>query len=140
MNDDLKELDAMFAEIGGNEKLEENANDFATVEDGTYEAEVVKAEFATSKSNLPMIKLEFALETKAHCWKYLMLAAKPGPDQAENTRRQMSRSITDLRKFGLEADSVSGYVSQLDKLTGVGCTLRLETKGEFQNVHIEEVH
>lgn len=140
MNDDLKELDLMFAEIGGNEKLEENTNDFASVEDGIYIAEVAKAEFTTSKAGLPMIKLEFALETKAHCWKYLMLAAKPGPDQADNTRRQMSRSVTDLRKFGLEAETISGYIEQLDKIIGVECQLKLETKNDFQNIHILEVH
>ena len=136
MDEDLDELDAMFADIGGNEKLEENANDFASVVDGTYEAEVVKAEYTKSKKDMPMIKIEYALETKQHCWQYLMLAAK----DEENTRRQMSRTITNLRKFGLNADTIRGYVSQLDTLTGMGVTLTLETKKEYQNIHIDNVH
>lgn len=135
MDEDLRELDAMFSDIGGNEKLEENANSFANIEDGTYEAEVVKAEYAKSKKDMPMIKIEYALETQQHAWQYLMLAAK----DEEQTRRQMSRTITNLRKFGLDADSVSGYINQLDKLEGRGCTLTFETKNDFQNIHIDEV-
>ena len=136
MDEDLNELDAMFAEIGGNEKLEENAGGFSEVKDGTYEAEVVSAEYTKSKKDMPMIKIEYALETKQHCWQYLMLAAK----DEENTRRQMSRAVTNLRKFGLDADTISGYISQLDKLAGMGCKLTLSTKNEFQNISIDEVY
>lgn len=135
MDEDLRELDSMFSEIGGNSKLEETANSFDNPADGTYEAEVVSAEYTKSKSDMPMIKIEYALETKQHAWQYLMLAAK----DEENTKRQMSRTITVLRKYGLDATSVSGYVSQLDKLAGKGVTITLETKGQYQNIHVDYV-
>ena len=140
MSEDLAELDAMFADLGGNDKVEENANDFASAEDGTYEAEVINAELTKSKAGLPMIKIEYGLETKQHVWQYLMLAAKPGPDQEANTKRQMSRTINILRsKYGIEAETVSGYTSQLDKLEGRAVVLTLSTKNDFQNISIDEV-
>ena len=37
-DNDLNELDAMFADIGGNDKLDENSNSFDNLEDGVYEA------------------------------------------------------------------------------------------------------
>ena len=59
---DLQELDSIFQDIGGNEKLEENVGgDFPDIPDGEYSAEVIAAEFTHSKqTNVPMIKVEFA--------------------------------------------------------------------------------
>lgn len=135
MDNDLKELDAMFNDIGGNEKLEENANNFANVEDGVYEAEVINAEYTKSKKDMPMIKIEYGLETGSHFWQYLMLASK----DEKSTSQQMSRTVTILRKFGLDSDTITGYVSQLDKLEGRKCKLTLETKNDYQNAHVEVI-
>lgn len=132
MDEDLKELDAMFNDIGGNEKLEENANNFSEPEDGVYEAEIEVAEYMKSKKDMPMIKIQYALETQQKKWQYLMLAGK----DEKTTSSQMSRTVTILRQLGLDADSITGYVSQLDKLEGKSVKIALETKNDYQNVHL----
>ena len=138
---DLQELDSIFQDIGGNEKLEENVGgDFPDIPDGEYSAEIIAAEFTHSKqTNVPMIKIEFGLEGQTgHVWDYLMLANKDG-DLAK-TKQAIARSVTKLRELGLDANDISGYVSQLDKLEGVGLTLTLETsKSGFQNKHYSDV-
>ena len=138
---DLKELDAIFQEIGGNEKLEENSNTgFDDILDGEYSAQVLSAEFTRSKqSDTPMIKIEFGLEGQTgHVWDYLMLADKNG--DYKKTSSAMSRAVTKLRELGLDAKDLPGYIEQLPKLTGVTLTLVLETsKSGFQNKHYENV-
>lgn len=137
--DDLKELDAIFSDIGGNEKLEENAGGFDEIKDGEYNAEIIKAEWTKSKDDVPMIKVEFGLEgVNGHVWDYLMFGNKDG--DYKKTSSAISRSVTKLRQLGLEADNISGYVAQLDQLVGKGLTLKLETsKSGFQNKHYEDV-
>lgn len=132
-DNDLNELDAMFADIGGNEKLEENSNSFDNIEDGEYEAEVINAEYTKSKKDMPMIKVEYGLENGRHHWQYLMLAGK----DEKSTSQQMSRTVTVLRKFGLDSKTITGYVSQLDKMIGRKVMLTITTKNDFQNTHVE---
>ena len=132
MDEDLKELDAMFNDIGGNEKLEENANNFSEPEDGVYEAEIEVAEYMKSNKHMPIIKIQYSLETQQKKWQYLMLAGK----DEKTTSSQMSRTVTILRQLGLDADSITGYVSQLDKLEGKSVKIALETKNDYQNVHL----
>jgi hypothetical protein len=133
MDEDLKELDAMFEEMGGNEEAERNANSFGTVPDGSYNAEIISAEWTKSKDDVPMIKIEFGLEEiPNHVWDYLMFGDKNG--DAEKASQALSRSVTKLRQLGLDATTISGYVSQLDQLEGRGLTLKLSTsKSGFQN-------
>lgn len=132
--DELSELDAIFADIGGNEKLEENANTgFDEIEDGVYNAEIINAEFTKSKADVPMIKIEFGLEgVNGHVWDYLMLANKDG--DYKKTASAMSRTVTKLKQLGLVAEDIKGYVSQLPSLEGHRLTLTLDTsKSGFQN-------
>lgn len=137
--DDLKDLDELndiFNEIGGNEKLDEHLNSgFDEIPDGKYNAEVIKAEWTKSKAGLPMIKVEFGLEgVNGHVWDYLMLANKD--NDLEKTSQAIARSVTKLRQLGLDAKDLKGYVAQLDTLTGTQLTLTLETsKSGFQNKH-----
>lgn len=140
MDEDLKELDAIFNDIGGNEKLEENSNTgFDDITDGEYSAEIINAEWTKSKADVPMVKLEFGLEgVNGHVWDYLMFGDKNGDYQ--KTSSAISRSVTKLRELGLDAKDISGYVSQLDKLPGKQLTLVLETsKSGFQNKSYRDV-
>ena len=108
---DLQELDSIFQDIGGNEKLEENVGgDFPDIPDGEYSAEIIAAEFTHSKqTNVPMIKIEFGLEGQTgHVWDYLMLANKDG-DLAK-TKQAIARSVTKLRELGLDAADIPGSV------------------------------
>lgn len=139
---DLQELDSIFQDIGGNEKLEDNVGgDFPDIEDGEYSAQIIGAEFTRSKqSNVPMIKIEFGLEGQTgHVWDYLMLANKDG-DLAK-TKQAIARSVTKLRELGLDAVDIPGYVEQLEKLEGVTLTLVLDTsKSGFQNKSYRDVN
>lgn len=137
--DDLKELDAIFNDIGGNDKLEENAGGFDEIGDGEYNAEIIKAEWTKSKDDVPMIKVEFGLEgVNGHVWDYLMFGHKE--KDYKKTSAAISRSVTKLRQLGLDANDISGYVAQLDTLVGKGLTLVLETsKSGFQNKSYRDV-
>lgn len=139
MDEDLNELDALFSEIGGNEKLEENAGGFEEYEDGEYEVEIIAAEWTKSKADIPMVKIEFGVEGhNGHIWDYLMFGHKEADRQ--KVSQAVSRSVTKLRELGLEGETISDYVNQLDKLEGTRLTLRLETsKSGFQNKHYENV-
>lgn len=134
MDEDLNELDALFSEIGGNSGAETMANTgFDEIPDGEYNAEIISAEWTKSKADIPMVKIEFGLEgVNGHVWDYLMFGHKDG--DREKVSQAVSRSVTKLRELGLDAKDISGYVSQLDKLEGVGLTLVLNTsKSGFQN-------
>lgn len=137
---DLQDLDAIFQDIGGNEKLEENVNSgFDEIGDGEYSAEIINAEYTKSKADVPMIKIEFGLEGQTgHVWDYLMLADKGG--DLKKTSSAIARTVTKLRELGLDAKNIPGYVEQLPKLEGTTLTLRLETsKSGYQNKHYENV-
>lgn len=140
MDEDLKELDAMFEEMGGNDKVEENANSFGNIPDGEYNAEILAAEWTKSKDEVPMVKIEFGLEgVSGHVWDYLMFGDKNG--DATKASQAVSRSVTKLRQLGLDAETVSGYVAALDQLEGVGLTLELSTsKSGFQNKKYKNAH
>ena len=50
-NDDLKELNAIFKDMGGVDKVEEYANNYENLPDGTYIGEIEKFETKNSKSS-----------------------------------------------------------------------------------------
>lgn len=139
MDEDLNELDQLFSEIGGNEKLEENSGGFDEFEDGDYEAEIISAEWTKSKADIPMVKIEFGIAGKnGHIWDYLMFGHKD--QDRQKVSQAVSRSVTKLRELGLDGTTITDYVNQLDKLEGVRLTLTLETsKSGFQNKHYSNV-
>ena len=134
--DTLKELDTMFEEIGGNDKLEENAGGFQDIEDGVYEAEIASAELRNSKKGFPMVDLTIGVEGGKQTHKYLMLAG----DTSDKTSKQMSTTITEIQKFGIVEPTISKYMERLQELVGRQFTLRVETsKSGFVNKHIDDV-
>lgn len=140
MDEDLNELDALFAEIGGNEGAEKEANaGFAELEDGTYDCEIALAEWTKSKDGINMVKIEFGIAgDNRKIWDYLMFGHKS--QEREKVSAAVSRSVTKLRQLGLDGQSITDYVSQLDKLTGVQLQVRLETsKSGYQNKHYENI-
>lgn len=134
--DTLKELDTMFEEIGGNDKLEENAGGFQDIEDGVYEAEIASAELRNSKKGFPMVDLTIGIEGGKQTHKYLMLAG----DTSDKTSKQMSTTITEIQKFGIVEPTITKYMERLQELVGRQFTLRVETsKSGFVNKHIDDV-
>ena len=141
MDEDLNELDALFAEIGGNKGAEEQANSgFAELEDGEYECEIQSAEWTTSKDGVRMIKIEFGIANdNRKIWDYLMFGHKS--QEREKVSAAVSRSVTKLRELGLDGDTITDYISQLSKLEGVQLTVTLSTsKSGFTNKSYSEVH
>lgn len=134
--DSLKELDLMFEEIGGNDKLEENAGGFQDLEDGEYEAEIIDAVLKNSKKGFPMIDLTIGVEGGRQTHKYLMLAS----DTEDKTSRFMSATVTDIQKFGIIEPTISKYVSRINELVGRQFILTVETsKSGYVNKHITDV-
>lgn len=132
--DELNDLDEIFDDIEKNEGVDEAAGGFKEIEDGEYEAEVIGAEFGNSKkTNARMVTIEYGLEDSRHKWQYLMLDGKDD----EQTRRNIATFVTTMKKFGLEAKNIKGYISQLESLEGRRCTLVLTTtKSGFQRVSV----
>lgn len=133
--EDLDELDAIFEEIGGNEKAEDVASGFSNPDDGVYSAEIKSAEYKFSKKGLPMVQISYGLENGQPHNQFLMLS---GNEEAQ-TRRNIATFVTTMRKLGLDADKVSGYVAQLNKLAGKQVTLELITKKDYQRTSIIDV-
>lgn len=140
MDEDLNELDALFAEIGGNEGAEAQANaGFADLEDGDYECEIQSAEWTKSKDGVNMVKIEFGIAgDNRKIWDYLMFGHKS--QDREKVSSAVSRSVTKLRELGLDGTTITDYVNQLPKLEGVQLTVTLDTsKSGFQNKHYSNV-
>lgn len=137
--EDLDELDAIFADIGGNEGAEKMANSYQNLPDGDYETEIAEASYGTSQSSgLPMITIVYTIDAKTKHRQYLSLANKDGV--LEKTQRLLATAATVLRQLGLEATTMKEYVSQLDKLIGKQVTIKLETKNDYQRTHIMVVN
>ena len=133
--DDLKELDAIFEEIGGNEKAEKVASGFENAPDCIYDAQVKSAEYKTSKSGKPMVQISYGLENGQNHNQFIMLG---GNDEAQ-TRRNVATFVTIVRKFGLDEEVPSAYIAKLNKLVGREVTLELITKNDYQRTSIIEV-
>ena len=74
-NEDLKELDAIFKDMGGVEKIEDFTSNFEQLPDGDYIGEIEKFETKNSKSSgKPMGVITIAVENGKKEYKYLMLA------------------------------------------------------------------
>ncbi len=121
--DDLKELDAIFNEIGGNEKAAEVASAYSQPADGIYAAEIKKAEFKSSKKGDPMVQISYGLETGENHNQFLMLVGK----DKKGTEQNVARFVTIMQELGLNAPSVSAYVAKFDDLVGKSVTIEIKT-------------
>ena len=73
--DDLSELNAIFKDMGGVDKVEDYASSFDKLPDGNYIGEIEKFETKNSKnSGKPMGVITVAVEDGKKEVKYLMLA------------------------------------------------------------------
>ena len=81
-NEDLKELNAIFKDMGGVEKVEDYTSNFERLEDGTYIGEIEKVSTKNSKkTGRPMIEIIVAVDEKTKEYTYLMLASMTQPQQ-----------------------------------------------------------
>ena len=139
-NDDLKELNAIFKDMGGVDKVEDYTNNFENLPDGNYIGEIEKFETKNSKtSGKPMAVITVAIEDGKKEFKYLMLAG----EDLKSTQTAIAKAVTQLRKLGVEGVELEDFLSNAEKLIGTRVQLTIKTTvskasgKEFRNVDLE---
>ena len=139
-NEDLKELNAIFKDMGGVDKVEDYTNNFENLPDGDYIGEVEKFETKNSKnSGKPMAVITIAVEDGKKEFKYLMLAG----NDLKSTQTNVARAVTQLRKLGVEGVELGDFLAGAEKLVGtrvqmhIKTTISKSTGKEFRNVDLE---
>lgn len=138
--DDLSELNAIFKDMGGVDKVEDYANNFENLPDGDYIGEIEKFETKNSKSSgKPMAVITVAVEDGKKEFKYLMLAG----EDLKSTQTAVARAVTQLKKLGVEGVELEDFLTGAEKLVGTKVALKIKTTvskvsgKEFRNVDLE---
>lgn len=139
-NEDLKELNAIFKDMGGVDKVEDYTNNFENLPDGDYIGEIEKFETKNSKSSgKPMAVITIAVEDGKKEFKYLMLAG----EDLKATQTAVARAVTQLKKLGVDGTELSDFLDNAEKLVGTKVELHIKTTvskasgKEFRNVDLE---
>ena len=132
-NEDLKELNAIFKDMGGVEKVEDYTNNFERLEDGTYIGEIEKVSTKNSKkTGRPMIEIIVAVDEKTKEYTYLMLAGK----DLKATQTAVARAVTQLKKLGVTGTELEDFINGAIELAGTRVSMKIETNGEYRNVDL----
>ena len=137
--DDLSELNAIFKDMGGVDKVEDYTNNFEKLPDGNYIGEIEKFETKNSKnSGKPMAVITVAVEDGKKELKYLMLAG----DDLKSTQTAVARAVTQLKKLGVEGVELGDFLDGAEKLVGTRVNMTIKTTTskagkEFRNVDLE---
>lgn len=139
-NEDLKELNAIFKDMGGVDKVEEYANSYENLPDGEYIGEIEKFETKNSKaSGKPMAVLTIAVEDGKKEFKYLMLAG----NDLKSTQTAVARAVSQLKKLGVDGVELGDFLTNAEKLVGTRVRLNIKTTvskasgKEFRNTDVE---
>lgn len=139
-NEDLKELNAIFKDMGGVDKIEDYTNSYENLPDGVYIGEIEKFETKNSKtSGKPMAVITIAVEDGKKEFKYLMLAGK----DLQDTRVAVARAVKQLKTLGVEGTDLEDFLSNAEKLVGTKVRLTIKTTvskstgKEFRNQEVE---
>lgn len=137
--DDLSELNAIFKDMGGVEKVEDYTNNFENLPDGSYVGEIEKFETKNSKnSGKPMAVITVAVEDGKKEFKYLMLAG----EDLKSTQTAVARAVTQLKKLGVDGVELGDFLDNAEKLVGTRVNMNIKTTvskagKEFRNVDLE---
>jgi hypothetical protein len=132
-NEDLKELNAIFKDMGGVEKVEDYTSNFERLADGTYIGEIEKVSTKNSKkTGRPMIEIIVAVDEKNKEYTYLMLAGK----DLKATQTAVARAVTQLKKLGVTGTELEDFINGAIELAGTRVSMKIETNGEFRNVDL----
>ena len=137
--DDLSELNAIFKDMGGVDKVEDYTNNFENLPDGNYKREIEKFETKNSKSSgKPMAVITIAVEDGKKEFKYLMLAG----EDLKSTQTAVARAVTQLKKLGVEGVELGDFLDGAEKLVGTRVNMTIKTTTskagkEFRNVDLE---
>ena len=129
-NEDLKELNAIFKDMGGVEKVEDYTSNFERLADGTYIGEIEKVSTKNSKkTGRPMIEIIVAVDEKTKEYTYLMLAGK----DLKATQTAVARAVTQLKKLGVTGTELEDFINGAVELAGTRVSMKIETNGAFRN-------
>lgn len=129
-NEDLKELNAIFKEMGGVDKIEDYTSDFEELPDGTYLGEIEKVSTKNSKkTGRPMMEIIVAIEDGKKEYVYLMLAG----ENLKKTQTAVARAVTQLKKLGVSGSELEDFINGAIELAGTKVNLKIETNGSFRN-------
>lgn len=129
-NEDLKELNAIFKDMGGVEKVEDYTSNFEELPDGTYLGEIEKVSTKNSKNTgRPMMEIVIAIEDGKKEYVYLMLAGK----DLKATQTAVARAVTQLKKLGVDGIELGDFISGAESLVGKRVNLKIETNGTYKN-------
>ena len=137
--EDLSELNAIFKDMGGVEKVEDYTNNFENLPDGEYIGEIEKFETKNSKSSgKPMAVITVTVEDGKKEFKYLMLAG----EDLKSTQTAVARAVSQLKKLGVDGVELEDFLTGAEKLVGTRVRLNIKTTvskagKEFRNVDIE---
>ena len=134
-NEDLKELNAIFKDMGGVDSIEDYANSFEGLPDGTYLGEIDSVTTKNSKkTGRPMLEIVVAVKEGKKEYVYLMLAG----ENLKKTQTAVARAVTQLKKLGVTGVELEDFISGAEKLVGTRVTLKIETTtNDFKNKTIE---
>lgn len=129
-NEDLKELNAIFKDMGGVDNVDDYTNSFEELSDGTYLGEIENVSTKNSKkTGRPMIEIIVALEEDKKEYVYLMLAG----ENLKKTQTAVARAVTQLKKLGVSGVELEDFINGALELTGTRVNLKIETNGSFRN-------
>ena len=137
--DDLSELNAIFKDMGGVEKVEDYTTNFENLPDGSYVGEIEKFETKNSKSSgKPMAVITIAVEDGKKEFKYLMLAG----EDLKSTQTAVARAVTQLKKLGVDGVELGDFLDNAEKRVGTRGNMNIKTTvskagKEFRNVDLE---
>lgn len=129
-SEDLKELNAIFRDMGGVDRVEDYTNNFEELPDGEYVGEIDVVNTKNSKnSGRPMIEIVVALEDDKKEYVYLMLAG----ENIKKTQTAVARAVTQLKKLGIKGTELEDFIEGAMGLTGTRVKLKIQTNGSFKN-------
>lgn len=133
--DDLNELNAIFKDMGGVEKVEDYTTNFKQLEDGSYIGEIEKVESKNSKNTgRPMIDITVTVADGTKEFRHLMLAGK----DIKSTQTAIGRTISQLKKLGVDVSSnnIEVIINEAEKLVGTKVNMTIKTTNNFRNVDL----
>lgn len=131
--DDMKELNAIFKDMGGVDKVEDYTNNFERLADGNYVGEIEKVSTKNSKkTGRPMMEIIIAVEAGKKEYHYLMLAGK----DLKATQTAVARTVTQLKKLGVTGTELEDFINGALDLVGTKVNMKIETNGEFRNIDL----
>ena len=130
--EDLSELNAIFKEMGGVDKIEDYTNNFENLPDGNYVGEIEKVEAKNSKnSGKPMISITVAVEGGKKEFRPLMLAG----ENLEKTRSAIARTVSQLKELGVDVSSndIAVITDNAYELVGTKVNMEIKTNNNSRN-------